>query len=92
MERVQVKEGVLERTQIIIRPLEIQKNSKVEDKLKLNRWAMNNTISIKFMAIFVAVLMLVSCTTIPPSPKKPRESTRIYINKTLPIEVDETTR
>jgi starvation-inducible outer membrane lipoprotein len=47
---------------------------------------------IKSMLIFIAALMLIACTTIPPSPKKPYESQRIPINKTLPIEVDGATR
>lgn len=44
------------------------------------------------IAVFMVLLMLAACATIPPSPKKPRESVRIPINKTLPIEVDEATR
>ena len=70
--------------------LEIQKNSK--EVINLNRNVMKNAIFIKSIIAFISVVMLVSCTTIPPSPKKPYESRRVAINKTLPIEVDGATR
>ena len=53
---------------------------------------MKNIFFIKRVIVFIVVLMLISCTTIPPSPKKPRESNRISINKKLPVEIDGATK
>lgn len=43
-----------------------------------------NTITV----VIALALIVASCSTRPPSPKKPDESRRVPINKTIPIELE----